>query len=83
MSTPIALSDEQLTAVLRACDPLLPSDRDPFLRALAALLASESQQPPGDGAVFRAIKSLQRGFFRPPTATAGPQSHRTVGPPIE
>lgn len=82
MSTPISLSDEQLTTVLAACQPLLPPDRDAFLRALAALLASEPQ-PLGDGTVARAIRSLQREFWRPPKI-AGTTTHRPpVGPPIE
>jgi hypothetical protein len=84
MSTtaPLALSDEQLTAVYAACQPLSPQDRDPFLRALAALLREEREI--GDGVVARAIRALQREFFRPPTGTAGPQPHRRhVGPAIE
>ena len=36
--SPIALSDEQLTAVMAAAAPLAPADRGPFLEAVAASL---------------------------------------------
>jgi hypothetical protein len=65
MSTMIALSDAQMSAVLAACQPLAPPDREAFLCALANVLRSELQ-PLGDGAVFRAIRSLQREFWTPP-----------------
>jgi hypothetical protein len=61
---PISLSDEQLSAVMRACEAILPADRDPFLRALAHRLRDEQI---GDGVVYRAIRELmQGGFFRAP-----------------
>jgi hypothetical protein len=84
---PLALSDAQMSAVIRACDPLLPPDRDAFFRALANVLRGEPQ-PIGDGAVFRAVRSLQREFFRPPTVTnpgnTGHANHnrKNVGPAI-
>jgi hypothetical protein len=37
----------------------------------------------GDGVLGRAIRDAIKPYFRPPTSTAGPQSHRVVGPPIE
>jgi hypothetical protein len=64
MSGPLALSDEQYLAVVQACEPLLPADRSAFLVALAQLLSSETTI--GDGTVARAIRSLQREFWRPP-----------------
>ncbi len=36
MPIPISLSDSELSAVMRACGPLAPADRDAFLRALLA-----------------------------------------------
>jgi len=42
--------------ILRACEPLLPADRDPFLRALAHRLSGEPEL--GDGVVGRAIREL-------------------------
>ena len=49
---------KQFAAVVRACEPLLPQDRDDFLRALAATLRDEREL--GDGVVGRAIRVLQR-----------------------
>ena len=82
-SRPVSLSDQQLSAVMSAAEPLAPADRDAFLRALANVLRGE-EQPLGDGAVFRAVRALQREFWTPPTSTAGPQStRRHVGPELE
>jgi len=39
MSSPIALSDTQLDTVMRAAGALHVADRDPFLRAVASVLA--------------------------------------------
>lgn len=64
MSGPLALTDQQYAAVVAACEPLLPPDRSAFLVALAQLLGSEREI--GDGTVARAIRSLQREFWRPP-----------------
>ena len=72
---PIGVSDDQLAMIMRACEPLEPVDRDPFLRALAQALGSEPQ-PLGDGAVFRTIKALQKEFWRPPTIERSPQGPR-------
>jgi hypothetical protein len=80
---PISLSDQQLDAVYAACRPLLQADRDRFLRALANVHA-DGPQPPGDGALWRAIKDLQREYFRPPAVAANREAvHRPVrGEPI-
>ena len=74
---PLALTDSQMTAVLRACAPLLPQDRDAFLRALAQVLRDEPEL--GDGVVFRAIRSLQREFWQPPMSVAqAPRARRVA-----
>lgn len=79
---PLALTDAQYSAVVEACEPLLPVDRNAFLLALAAALR-DAPQPLGDGDVGRAVHALQRKYFRPPSQTAGPQTtRRTVGEPI-
>ena len=70
---PGSLSDAQLSAVMQACQPLLPADRGAFLQALAHALRGEPEI--GDGAVFRACRELQKQFFRPPTIST-PQSPR-------
>ena len=80
MPIPLSLTDQQMSAVLRACEPMLPADRDPFLRALAAAL--RDQRELGDGVVFRAIRHLQREFRQPPRIEKGSTSHRVVGEPI-
>jgi hypothetical protein len=59
----ISLSDAELTAVLDACKPLRPGDRDPFLRALA----QELREPQlGPSVIHRVARNLQRQFFDPP-----------------
>jgi hypothetical protein len=59
----IALSDEQLDAVMRAAVPLAPADRGRFLEAVAARLRGRVI---GDGVVYLAIKEAQRAYFDPP-----------------
>jgi hypothetical protein len=38
MSKPLALSDDQMTMITRAAEPLQPADRGPFLQRVATLL---------------------------------------------
>ena len=74
MPQPLGLSDSQYDAVVRACEPLLPQDRDGFLRPLAAALRDEN----------RAVRALQREFWRPPQSTKDLVVHRQPsGPAIE
>jgi hypothetical protein len=81
MSKPLALTDEQMSAVMNAAEPLVPADRDQFLRALADALRDEPEL--GDGVVARAIRSLQRQYFRPPEIPREMVQHRRVGSPLE
>jgi hypothetical protein len=67
MPGPLALTDQQFAAVIQACEPMLPVDRSAFLVALANVLRGETEI--GDGTVARAIRSLQREFWRPPLNT--------------
>ena len=76
MTGPLALTDQQYLAVCQACEPMLPPDRDAFLRALAQLLQGEAEI--GDGTVARAIRSLQREFWQPPV-NAGNSAPRLIG----
>jgi hypothetical protein len=39
MSRPIALSDDELTAIMNAARPLAPRDRDRFLKQIAQAIA--------------------------------------------
>jgi hypothetical protein len=46
---PVSLSDSELAAIMHACRPLQPRDRDRFLKDIAAELAALPML--GDGAV--------------------------------
>jgi hypothetical protein len=61
---PLKLTDEQLTAMMRAAQPLAVQDRDPFLRDVAAALAALPELD--DGVAFRTICEIQRRHFDPP-----------------
>jgi hypothetical protein len=62
MPAPLAFSDEQIDAILRAATPITPGDRSSFLEAVAAKLDG---QPLGDGVVFRVIREVQARFLTP------------------
>jgi hypothetical protein len=61
---PIRLSDAELDAVMAACRPLQPCDRDLFLKDLAVALAALPML--GPGVVFRTIAEVQRRHFDAP-----------------
>ena len=61
---PIALSDDQLTAIMRAAAPLPPADRGLFLEEVAREL--QSQPTIGDGVVGRVCAEVQRAYLQPP-----------------
>ena len=63
MLTPIAFSDEQLDAIMRAAQPLAPADRERFVEAVTTALQGRELS---DGAVYLAIRKAQRQFFVPP-----------------
>jgi hypothetical protein len=60
---PIPLSQPQFLAIANAAAALCPSDRDPFIAAVAAELAGH--QPIGDGTIGRAIREVQGRFAHP------------------
>jgi hypothetical protein len=68
---PLALTDEQLAAVMQAAEPLAVGDRDGFLRDVAAAL--HGQQELGDGTVYRTIAQVQRRYYDPPILSAPPR----------
>jgi hypothetical protein len=72
---PIRLTDEQLDAVLRAAQPLPVAARDQFLVDLAAALQGQDL---GDGAVYRAIREVQRRHHDPPQMDHLPQHRRAA-----
>jgi hypothetical protein len=63
MPRPIALTDEQLSAVMAAAQPLAPADRSAFLEDVAAALTALPIV--GDGAVNRVVREVQSRYFRP------------------
>jgi hypothetical protein len=64
MSQPIHLTDSELEAIMNACRPLQPRDRDQFLRRVAEAIVTLPER--GDGAVARAIRSVWREHFDAP-----------------
>jgi predicted DNA-binding transcriptional regulator YafY len=64
MSKPIRLNDTELEAVMSACRPLQPRDRDLFLRAVAEAITALPEI--GPGSVHRAIAELQSRYFVAP-----------------
>jgi hypothetical protein len=65
MSTPkpLALSDSQLDAILRAAGPLPPDLRAPFLEDVARALAGREL---GDGIVARTCAEVQKRYWKAP-----------------
>jgi hypothetical protein len=61
---PLALSDDQLSIVLCAAEPLHPRDRAAFAAAVAQVLAGQAVV--GDGIVSRTCRELQRRFMTAP-----------------
>jgi hypothetical protein len=79
---PLALTDEQLNAVMAAAAVIDPRRRGAFLEALAEQLRG---QPVGDGSLHRAIALLQPRFHDSMSVnTRHEPRHDTlkVGPPI-
>jgi hypothetical protein len=72
---PIRLTDEQLDAIFRAARPLRVGDRDQFLQEVAAALQGQDL---GDGAVYRAIREVQRRHHDPPQMDHLPQHRRAA-----
>jgi hypothetical protein len=71
---PLGLSDTELGAVMDACLPLQPRDRDRFLKDIAVELAALPML--GDGAVHRAIVTVQRRHFDPPDLRIAGRKYR-------
>ena len=71
---PLTLADEELSAIMTACQPLAPDRRGAFLEDVARTLATCPVI--GPGIVHRAVREAQRAHFDPPQLqhTAGTQS---------
>jgi hypothetical protein len=63
-SSPLALSDSELTAVMSAARQLAPRERDRFLRRIAEIVSMLPER--GDGAVARAIRSVWAEYYDVP-----------------
>jgi hypothetical protein len=76
---PLKLSDEELTAVMQAAQPIAVDRRDAFLRQVAAALQSCGEV--GPGIVHRVLVETQRVFFDPPdfARSGGPSKHSRYG----
>ena len=84
MPRPIAVSDQQLSAIMTAVEALSPLERSAFLTALAHRLRGERDGDIGDGLLHRAVREVLREIgWRPPTVTPeAVHNHRRVGEPI-
>jgi hypothetical protein len=72
---PLALSDAQVDAVVRAAQPLAPADRGAFLEELGRVLAGYREI--GDGQLYVVIREVQRRHFDAPRNTGWtPHPHR-------
>jgi hypothetical protein len=76
MPTPVALSDQQMMAILAAAAPLAARDRNPFLLEVAQLLQALPEV--GDGALHRIIMQVQRRHFDPPELNPHAVPHRRL-----
>jgi hypothetical protein len=65
---PLALTDSELDAVMRAARVLQPYQRDSFLKDIATELASLPVL--GPGVVHRAIVAVQKKYFDAPDLRA-------------
>ena len=63
--SPLALTDEEMDAVLQAAAPIEPAHRDAFLRDIAAELAKCPAEELGPGSVFCIVRDVQRRHFTP------------------
>jgi hypothetical protein len=61
---PIALSDDQMSALLAASYPLPPASRPAFLEHCARELSALPVV--GDGALHRVVMQVQKVYFDPP-----------------
>jgi hypothetical protein len=66
---PLALSDAEYAAVMRAAQPLQPHRRGNFLEALAKELSTCGEL--GEGKIYRAIAAVQKRFWDAPLSTTG------------
>jgi hypothetical protein len=64
----LSLSDDEMTAILRAAEPLQAHHRSAFLEDVVAALI-EIAEPLGPGIVHRTIASIQHRYWGSPDLT--------------
>jgi hypothetical protein len=69
MSSPVRLSDDELTAVMRAAQPIAIDQRDAFLRRVASELARCDEV--GPGVVYRICTAAQKELMDYPIFEKG------------
>jgi hypothetical protein len=74
---PVALSDAQLDAVMRAAAPLEQRDRSAFLEEVVRELARLPAI--GDGSLHRIIMTVQHKHFAPPRESGNYAGPRHLG----
>jgi len=67
MSSPLALTDEQIDTLTRIAAPLHPRDRKPFLEDVTRALNGREL---GDGLLHRIAIECQRRYWSPPAIDA-------------
>jgi hypothetical protein len=70
---PVKLTDDELSAVFTAAQPIPVARRDAFLQDVAAHLRHCREIGPGH--VHRAIEQAQRTHFDPPQMSVGSPGH--------
>ena len=74
---PLSLDDEAMEAVMTLAQPLAPSERGAFLRALADALAPYPAETIGPGLIHRVGAPVQRRFMAYPHGRlSGPTPRR-------
>ena len=73
---PLTLTDDQMSAIMHAAQPLAVGDRAPFLHDVAVALDGQEL---GDGLVSRVCRDVQRRYWRPPLETSQPAQLRKIG----
>jgi hypothetical protein len=72
--SPIKLSDDELSAVMSAAQPLPVACRDAFLQSVANALKGCAEL--GPGVVHRICAEQQRAFFDPPDLSHNSAKYR-------
>jgi hypothetical protein len=78
-SSPISLSDEQLSVVMSAASLLPQGDRDRFLKEVADALRDVREL--GDGVLGRTIRDVLGSYWRPLEMRPKPTVHRSPSGP--